>query len=122
MGLFSVFSNLYETKERHEKKAYQTHYFKTNYAKTKAALLNVAKASGLTLKSANDTYGELYFTGKKYHVIATVIQTSPAETAVDLKVQTYYIAGFNRPKKIIESTFKALKDTLPLKGTGLKAS
>lgn len=121
MGLFSYFSNLYETKERHEKKAYQTHYFKTNYAKTKAALLSVADANDWTLKSENDTYGEIYLTGKKHHVIATLIQTSPAETAVDLKVQTYYIAGFNRPKKLIESTFKALKDALPLKGTGLKA-
>lgn len=121
MGLFSTFSNLYETKERHEKKAYQTHYFKANYAQTKAALLDVARAQDWTLKSANDTYGELYFTGKKHHLIATLIQTSPAETAVDLKVQTYYIAGFNRPKKIIERTFNALRDAVPLKGTGLKA-
>ena len=121
MGLFNYFSNVAETKERHEKRAFQTHYFKTSYAKTKDALLRVAEAHQWTLKSENDTYGEFFFRGKKHHLIATLIQTSPAETAVDLKVQTYYIAGFNRPQKIIERTFQALAADVPLKGTGLKA-
>ncbi len=121
MGLFNYFSNLAETKERHEKRAYQTHYFKTNYKKAKEAFLALAADNTWELKSENDTYGELYFKAKKHHMIVTMIQTSPAETAVDLKVQTYYIAGFNRPKKLIERTFQSLQERLPLKGTGLKA-
>lgn len=121
MGLFNYFSNLYETKERAVKKTHQTHYFKASYSKTKEALITVAERHGWTLKSENDRYGELFFKGKKHHLIATLIQTSPAETAVDFKVQTYYIAGFNRPKKLIERTFAELQTMLPLKGTGLKA-
>lgn len=121
MGLISFISNLKETKERHPLKALQTHYFKANFQKTKDTLKNHADEQGWTLKSENNTYGELFFRGKKHHMIATLIQTSPAETAVDLKVQTYYIMGFNRPKKIIIETFAAMQKALTLKGTGLKA-
>lgn len=120
MGLFDVFSNIAETKEKHALSALQTHYYKTNYKGAKAALLNHVSNEEWTLESENDTFGEMLIRGKKFHMIATIIQTYPSETAIDLKVQTYYFFGLNRPKKIINQTFSTLNQTLSLKGLGLK--
>jgi hypothetical protein len=120
MGLFDVFSNLSESKETHPLSSMRTHYYKTNYQTLKKTLLDLAKASQWQIESENDTYGEVFIRGKKFHMIATIIQTYPSETAIDLKVQTYYFFGFNRPKKIIQSTFEKLNQKVSLKGLGLK--
>lgn len=120
MGLFDIFSNLSESKERHPVSSMQTHYYKSNYKGVKEALLNVLKESNWSLESENDTYGEMFIRGKKFHMIATIIQTYPSETAIDLKVQTYYFLGLNRPKKMVQNTFEKLNAKLPLKGLGLK--
>lgn len=120
MGFFDLFSNLSESKERHPMSSMQTHYYKTNYASLKAALIKLSENQDWKVESENDTYGELFIRGKKFHMIATIIQTYPSETAIDLKVQTYYFLGLNRPKKIIQTTFKQLDQALPFKGVGLK--
>lgn len=120
MGFFDIFSNLSESKERHPLASMQTHYYKTNYASLKEAITELSNESNWEVESVNDTYGELFIRGKRFHMIATIIQTFPNETAIDLKVQTYYFFGLNRPKKLIQATFNRLNGKRALKGTGLK--
>jgi len=119
MGFFDYFSNHAESSERHALKALQTHYYKHNYAQVKEALKAYANKHRYPIKSVDDKHGEVFIETSKFHMIATIIEINPRETAIDIKTQTYKIVGFNKPKTIIIDTFKALDEVLTLKGVGL---
>ncbi len=119
MGAFDFLKTISETREMHSVKAFRTHYYKTNYNKVKDAVLAFAKEDDYTAKNIDDTHGELYLQGKKSHIIVSIVQVTPIETAVDLKVQYYGMIGFNRPKKAIQKTYAYLDQHLPFKGISL---
>ena len=119
MGFFDVFSNHAESSERHQEKALRTHYYKHNFKQVKDALKAYANTNQYPIKTEDDTHGEVSIETPSFHMIATIIEINPRETAIDLKVQTYRVVGLNKPKKIIQTTFEALNKTLTLKGVGL---
>lgn len=122
MGFLDSFKTTFETKEKHPLREFQTHYFKANLKTTKAALLDLVKTEKWTIESENDRFGETFIRGKKHHLIITMIQTSPQETAVDIKVQVYQLIGFKKPQKYIQKIYAYLGTQLAVKGTGLNPS
>ena len=119
MGFLDYFKTTYETREKHPLRDFQTHYFKANLKSTKEALRSLIKEENWTLETENDRFGEFFIRGKKHHLIITMIQTSPQEVAVDVKVQVYQLIGFNKPQKLIQKIYAYLGSNLTIKGTGL---
>lgn len=95
----SVFATTAETRERHPDARLQTPYFKANYKTVKEAVKQMAKTLNYEITSENDHHGELFLKGRRAHLIASIIQVMPTETAVDLKMETYRLFGFGKPKK-----------------------
>ncbi len=48
-----------------------------------------------------------------------MVQVSPLETAVDIKVQTYKILGLYKPLKIITGLYNHIDSKADFKGIGL---
>ena len=115
----SVFATTAETRERHPDARLQTPYFKANYKTVKEAVKQMAKTLNYEITSENDHHGELFLKGRRAHLIASIIQVMPTETAVDLKMVTYRLFGFGKPKKNIVLAIDTLKRTLQYKGSGL---
>lgn len=119
MGLFDFTKTLCETKERHADKDLRTRYYKASYTKVKEQLVRYCEQNGLTVENVNDTHGEILVQTSKMHAIISVIQITPLETAVDIKVQTYGVFGMNIPRKTVLSIYEHLNKTLAFKGVGL---
>jgi hypothetical protein len=119
MVLLSFLSPLAETKELHCDAPLRSRYYKTNYNKTKATLLEFAEQKNWTVRNVDDEHRELFLQGSKFHVIVSMVQVTPYETSVDFKVEFYTLVGFNRPRKMITELYQYLDKQLPFKGVGL---
>lgn len=119
MGMFDFLSNTEETKENHHKREFKTRYFRCSYTKTKEAVLNYANANDIGVRDVNDTHGEIYLQTRTYHMMISIIQLTPLESAVDVKVQCYRPIGFFKPRKLINDLYEELKNKLQFKGAGL---
>ncbi len=119
MGITKFLSNFAETKEKHEKKELKTRYYRTRYNKVKDAVIEYSNHNDYIINNIDDIHGEIFIQTTKFHLIISIIQVNPLESAVDVKVQTYKIFGMNRPQRIIESLFAFLDKKLEFKGVGL---
>ncbi|MCF7925703.1 MAG: hypothetical protein K9L26_04140 [Candidatus Izimaplasma sp.] len=119
MGMFDFLKTILETREMHSITSLRTHYYKKNYKIVKQAVLDYASSNKLDVQNVDDKHGELYFQAKNFHIIASIVQVTPVETAVDFKVQYYSLIGWNRPLKDIKKFYAYLDQTLPFKGTSL---
>lgn len=119
MGLFSFTKTLCETKELHDDKELRTRYYKTSYFKAKEQIEVFANKNGLDITNVNDEHREILIQTQKFHVIISIVQVTPVETAVDIKIQSYGLFGMNLPKKTVLAIYKHLNDSLQLKGVSL---
>ena len=119
MSLSSFFGTVAETKELHSVIALRSRYYKTNYNKAKAAVLEYTKQSNLNIGNIDDSHKEILLQSNKYHIIVSFIQVTPIETAIDIKVEVYGLFGLNRPQKMIVNYYKYLDENLSFKGVGL---
>ena len=119
MGFFDIFTNYAETKELHKDGSLRTRYYKTNYRKAKEVVLQYATDKKLEVRNVDDNHGELYLQNSRFHMIVSVIQVTPLETAIDVKVQTYAIAGLGKPKKLCLELYKRCNEHLTYKGVSL---
>ena len=119
MGFLDFFSNNTETSELHAIQDLRTRYYKTNFKKVKQEIEAHCDKQGIVLKHVDEVHGEMFLQTAKYHMIVSIVQVTPLETAVDMKVQTYKIAGMNEPKKRIIEMYAFLDTKLPFKGTSL---
>lgn len=119
MGFLSFFQTIAETKELHSEVQLRSRYYKTNYRKVKAVILEYAKEQDIQVKSIDDDHREIFLQGPRYHVIVSIVQVNPYETSADFKVEVYGLVGMGRPRKIIASLYKYLDDHLMFKGVGL---
>lgn len=119
MGVMSFINNLAESKELHSDGLLRTHYYKTNYQKTKAVVLEYAAMIRADVRSIDDEHKEVFLQGDRYHIIVSFVQVNPIETSVDFKVEQYGIIGMNRPKKRIIEFYQYLDQQLVLKGISL---
>jgi hypothetical protein len=119
MGLFDFASNVAETFETNTNNQLKTHYYKDRYNNIKQIVLNYALINKITVRSEDDVHGEIYLQAGNYHMIVSILQVSPLETAVDVKVQTYRILGLFKPVKLILNLFKHIDSKANFKGVGL---
>jgi hypothetical protein len=119
MSFSSFFRNTAETKELHSIVELRSRYYKSNYAKCKAVVLEHAKEIGLEPRHVDDEHKELLLQSGRFHVIVSFVQVTPIETSVDFKVEMYALFGLNRPQKKIVSFYKYLDQHLSFKGVGL---
>ena len=119
MGLFDFSSNLAETTELHVNPNLRTRYYKSRYTNLKEIVINYAKENNLFLKSVNDTHGEVFLQANRFHIIISIVQVNPLETAIDIKVQTYKLIGLFKPLKIITTLYNYSDTKAEFKGTGL---
>lgn len=119
MGLFDFASNVSESFETNPDNRLKTHYYKNNYKSIKQIVLNYAKIKKIAIRSEDDAHGEIYLQAGNYHMIVSILQVSPLETAVDIKVQTYRIIGLFKPVKLILNLFSHIDSKANFKGVGL---
>ncbi|QMS85549.1 hypothetical protein [Candidatus Xianfuyuplasma coldseepsis] len=112
-------SPLAESKELHSEVGLRSHYYKTNYQKAKAVIMEYAQKNKIEVRHIDDEHKELFLQASKYHIIVSFVQVTPYETSVDFKVEMYTMLGFNRPKKKIMALYEYLDKQLPYKGVGL---
>lgn len=119
MGLKDYISNNAETKELHSNQDLRSRYYKANYKKVKAEVEEYSKNKNIEVKHVDDVHGEIFLQTNSYHMIVSIVQVTPLESAVDMKVQTYKLAGMNVPKKLIIEMYAYLDTKLTFKGTSL---
>ena len=119
MGLFDFASNVSETFETNATNKLKTHYYKDRYKNIKQIVLNYALENKITVRSEDDVHGEIYLQARNYHLIISIIQVTPFETAVDIKVQTYRLLGLFKPVKLILKMFTHINSKADFKGVGL---
>ena len=119
MAMFDFASNVAETSETNPNNKLKTHYYKDRYNNIKQIVLNYAKINKITVRSEDDVHGEIYLQAGNHHMIISILQVSPFETAVDIKVQTYRILGLYKPVKLILNVFNHINSKANFKGVGL---
>lgn len=119
MGMLDFISNTQETSEMHSKKEFRTRYYRCGYTKAKEAVVNFAEQNGYHLRDVNDTHGEIYIQTNKFHLMISIIQINPLETAIDIKSQVYRVLGFHKPGKLINEIYAELNSKLKFKGISL---
>lgn len=119
MGVTSFFKTIAESKELHSDVQLRSRYYKTNYQKAKAVLLEYAKQESIDVRNVDDEHRELFFQGSRFHIIVSLVQVNPIETSVDFKVEYYGLLGMNRPKNTILKLYQYLDQNLSFKGVGL---
>lgn len=119
MGFFSFLSNTAETRELHSEVQLRSRYYKTNYAKAKAVVIEYAEKNKMVVRNVDDDHRELFLQGDRFHIIVVFVQVTPIETSVDFKVETYGLAGWGKPKKRIVALYQYLDQNLAFKGIGL---
>lgn len=119
MGFFSFIGNTAETSELNTDVELRSRYYKTNYSKTKAVIIEYANDNKITVKHVDDQHKEVLLQGDRFHIIVSMVQVTPIETSVDLKVEQYSLLGLNRPKKRILALYEHLNQSLSLKGVSL---
>jgi len=120
MAFFDFVSTIAETKETHQRMQLRTRYYKTRYNKMKDQILDYCKVSNLYVKNEDDVHGELFLQANGYHMIVSIVQVSPMECAVDIKVQTYGLIGLFKPMKIIQKCFAYIDKKVEFKGVELR--
>ena len=85
----------------------------------KDSIVNYANEENYIVSNIDDKHGEIFLQTTKFHMIISVLQINPLETAVDVKVQTYKVIGMNKPKIVIENLFAYLDKKQQFKGVGL---
>jgi hypothetical protein len=113
------FSNDFETRESHELAELKTHYYRARYDDIKDTILRLAKERGMTVRSIDDKHKEIYLQSTRFHLILILVNPNPAETAVDMKITTYYFIGMKRGIKIISDFYQYLDKKHTFKGVGL---
>ena len=119
MSVSSFFGTTAETVELHPIIGLRSRYYKSNYAKAKAIILEHASKSKMIIANIDDEHREILLQSSRYHIIVSLVQVNPIETSVDFKVQMYGIFGFHRPRKVIFSFYAYLDKNLTFKGVGL---
>jgi hypothetical protein len=119
MGLKTFLSNNAETRELHSDVDLRSRYYKTTFKKVKEKIEEYCNDEGIVVVNVDVIHGEMFLQTSKHHMICSIIQVNPLETAVDLKVQTYQLIGRNVPKMKILKMYKFLNENLPFKGVGL---
>lgn len=121
MAFFDFASNIAETTELHYKMSLRTRHYKVRYNKLKDYVTEYTKTNDLMVKNEDDIHGEIFLQANSYHMIISIIQVTPMECAVDIKVQTYGLIGLFKPVKHIQKCFNYLDKKVTTTGIGQRS-
>ncbi|HHX78413.1 MAG TPA: hypothetical protein GX695_01510 [Acholeplasmataceae bacterium] len=119
MKLKDYFSNNFETKEDHEMDSLRTRYYRGRNEQVKEVAYALIKNEKGTITDDIPQFSEIIFNTSTYSATLTIISPKMTETAIDIKVTTYYTIAAGRGKKIIERFYKYFDSNLPFKGVSL---
>jgi len=119
MSFLGFLSNFAETKEKHNNPNLRTRYYSTEYKAIRNIINDYAKENEYLVTKIDDKKHEIFLQNTKFHIIISIIQITPMETAVDIKVQTYNIIGMNKPVRSILDLYSYLNNKLKFKGVSL---
>jgi len=113
------FANSVETREQHKNENLRTRYYKNNFEQVKNCLEKICKEEDMQLQQVNKKFGDIYICAYDFEIFATVIEITPIETSVDLKINYFATFGFGKPEKKAIHIYERLNKMLIFKGTML---
>ncbi|MFA5481800.1 MAG: hypothetical protein WC278_00315 [Bacilli bacterium] len=119
MKIKEYFSNNFETSEDHELESLRTRYYRARNEEVKEVAYDLIKQEKGSITDNIPQFSELIFNTSTYSAIFTIVSPRISETAVDIKITTYYTIAAGRGKKIIERLYKYFDTQLPFKGVSL---
>lgn len=119
MKIKEYFSNNFETSEDHELESLRTRYYRARNEEVKEVAYNLIKQEKGSITDNIPQFSELIFNTSTFSATFTIVSPRISETAVDIKITTYYTIAAGRGKKIIERLYKYFDTQLPFKGVSL---
>ena len=119
MKIKEYFSNNFETSEDHELESLRTRYYRARNEEVKEVAYDLIKQEKGSITDNIPQFSELIFNTSTYSATFTIVSPRISETAVDIKITTYYTIAAGRGKKIIERLYKYFDTQLPFKGVSL---
>lgn len=119
MKIKEYFSNNFETSEDHELESLRTRYYRARNEEVKEVAYDLIKQEKGSITDNISQFSELIFNTSTYSATFTIVSPRISETAVDIKITTYYTIAAGRGKKIIERLYKYFDTQLPFKGVSL---
>lgn len=116
MGFFRTSA---ETREMHKKDELRTHYYRNTFEQVVKAFEKICSEEDIQLQQVNKQFGDLYMCAFDFEVFATVLQITPAETSVDMKINFFSLMGFKKPERKIIHLYQRLDHSLNFKGKSL---
>ena len=122
MRFKDYFSNDFETTEDSHIKELRSRYYRASNETVKKAVFKFIEEEKAEIIDVQEQYNEIFFRGKNYTCIITVISPRISETAIDIKITTYKLLPFGLGKKFIERMYKYFDSVLSFKGVSLYRS
>ena len=119
MSISSFFSTSCETKELHSDALLRTRYYRNSFKQCLEAIEKMTETSGFEIRNVNQQHGEIYIISNGFDCIFTISQISPIESGIDMKINFFSFAGFNRPKKKAIQFYEQFNKALKFKGVSL---
>jgi len=119
MKFRDYFNNDFETAEIHYLPELRTRYYRCSNDTAKKAVMSLIEEEDAKLIEIVEQFNEIFFQGRNYTCIITVISPRIGETAIDIKITTYKVIPAGAGKKIIDRMYKYLDSKLPFKGVSL---
>lgn len=119
MKFKDYFSNNFETSEEHDIASLRTRYYRARNEQVKEIAYALIKDEKGNITADIPQYSELIFNTSTYSATLTIVSPRISETAIDIKITTYYTISGGRGKKIIERLYKTFDSHLPFKGVSL---
>lgn len=108
-----------ETSEHAKKDFLKTRYYKTNILLIMEYVKKYFEENKIKIVSYDTTYNEISVEDELYNMTVRFVQVEPAEAAVDLFVDSYFLFDFNKTKKLINAFYDMLGKKFELKGLAL---
>jgi len=119
MAISSFFRPSEETRELHSDAQLRTRYYRNSFKDCLSVIEKLASHLKLDVRDVNEKHGEIYLLGNGYDVIMTVIQVTPIESGVDMKINYFSFIGLGRPQKKVMEIYRYLDSQLKFKGVSL---
>lgn len=118
MGFLDFFVRDVETSDYPNNPKLRTHYYRSDYQKTKDTLMRYLRNKNYPIKHVDDTYGEILVETSSFHMIFTVKKAGVLNSSVDIKVSVYNLIPAGKPFKMIQEIYTYLDKELQVVGVG----
>lgn len=119
MRVRDYFSNNFETEDHHYIDSLRTRYYRSRNEDARQVAMQLIKEEKGVIKSDDPHHFEIVYDCKNYSATFTIVSPKVSETAIDIKITTFYLVGMGRGKNIIERLYKYFDSKLPFKGVSL---